>query len=171
MKEKLQEYALIAEIISAAVIFVSLIYVGIQVNASASAVRAASLNDANNAVQSWYQQLGSSQQTSETWYRAMISESALPDAEEFQFLMMTHAAFVAFQNSYLLAAEGTIANELREAVITNSILGVKHLPGFDRYWRQRKGYLHRDFVTYVESLLSRESVKDMDLYNIQEPVR
>ena len=170
MKEKLQEYALIAEIISALAIFVSLIYVGIQVSDSASAVRSASLNDANNAVQSWYQQLGSSQQTSENWYKALISESALPDEEEFQFLMMTHAAFVAFQNSYLLAAEGTIEDDLREAVITYSILGVKDLPGFHRYWRQRQGYLHRDFVTYVESMLSQESVKDMDLYDIQEPV-
>ena len=85
--------------------------------------------------------------------------------------MMTHAAFVSFQNSYLLAAEGTIENDLQEAVISYSILGVKDLPGFERYWRQRKGYLHRDFVTYVEGLLSQESVRDMDLYSIREPDR
>ena len=40
-------------------------------------------------------------------------------------------AFLAFQNSYLLAEEGTIDAELREA-ITAAILGVKSLPGMRR---------------------------------------
>ena len=171
MKQKLQEYALLAEIISALMIFISLVYVGIQVNDSASAVRAASLNDANSAVQSWYQEVGSSQQTSENWYKALISETALNDAEEFQFLMMTHAAFVAFQNAYLLAEEGTIDFEMREAAISNAIIGVKDLPGFERYWRQRKGYLHKDFADYVENLIAMGGIRDMDLYNIDEPDR
>ena len=114
-------------------------------------------------------QLGSNQQTSQLWYKALTSEVALPNEEEFQYLMMTHAAFLSFQNSYLLAAEGTIDNELREAMITNAITGVKDLPGFERYWRQRKGYLHRDFVVYVDELRAGDAVIDMDIYRNLEP--
>ena len=54
MKLKLAEFASIAEIIGAFAIVISLVYVGVQVNDSASAVRAASANDANVALQSWY---------------------------------------------------------------------------------------------------------------------
>lgn len=50
--------------------------------------------------------------------------------------MMFHGAFLAFQNSYLIAAEGTIDTELREA-LTGAIVLVKDLPGMRRYWRQR----------------------------------
>ena len=163
MKLKLAEYASIAEIIGAFAVVISLIYVGVQVNDSASAVRAASANDVNVALQSWYLEIGTNQQTSELFYEALTSDEPLSNEEEFQFLMMLHGAFLAFQNSYLLAEEGTIDNELREA-ITAAILGVKSLPGMDRYWRQRKSYLHSGFASYVDQLLEQDTEVSVDIY-------
>ena len=107
--------------------------------------------------------MGSDQQTSELFYEALVSEEALSNAEEFQFLMMLHGAFLAFQNSYLLAEEGTIDAELREA-ITSAILGVKSLPGMDRYWRQRRSYLHSGFADYVDQLLEQDTNVSVDIY-------
>ena len=168
MKLKLSKLASIAEIIGSIAVVISLIYVGVQVNDSASAVRSAAANDANVAMQSWYLQIGSNQQTSNLWWKAITSEEALSNEEEFQFLMMTHAAFLGFQNSYLLAEEGTIDPELREA-ITSAILGVKDLPGMIRYWRQRKSYLHADFAVYVDELITRDSINTVDIYRIPKP--
>lgn len=169
MKLKLAEYASIAEIIGAFAVVISLLYVGVQVNDSASAVRAASANDANVSLQNWYLQIGSDQQTSELFYEALTSEEALSNEKEFQFLMMLHGAFLAFQNSYLLAEEGTIDAELREA-ITAAILGVKYTPGMERYWRQRKSYLHSGFVSYVDELLELDEDTEVtvDIYRGQE---
>ncbi|MDH3788052.1 MAG: hypothetical protein OES53_05760 [Xanthomonadales bacterium] len=163
MKLKLSEMASIAEIFGAIAVIISLIYVGMQVNDSARAVRSASVNDANIAVQSWYQEVGSDQQTSEIFYRALTSKEALSDAEEFQFMMMFHGVFLSFQNSYLLAKEGTIDVELREA-LTQAILGVKDTPGMRRYWRQRKSFLHAAFADYVDQLLTQESNPSMEIY-------
>ena len=163
MKLKLSKLASIAEIIGAFAVVISLIYVGIQVNDSALAVRSASANDANVSLQSWYLQIGSDQQTSKLFYKALTSEEALPSEEEFQFLMMLHGAFLAFQNAYLLAEEGAIDFELREAA-TAAILGVKSLPGMKRYWRQRKSYLHSGFADYVEQLLVQEVDVSVDIY-------
>ncbi len=161
------EWGAIGELIGGIAIIVSLIYVGIQVNDSASAVRSASANDANVAMQNWYMQIGSNQQTSELIYNALMSEQALLNQEEFQFLMMFHAAFLAFQNSYLLAEEGTINVELREA-LTGVILGTKDLPGMIRYWRQRKSYLHPGFADYVDQLLKQEKSDTVDIYRTSE---
>ncbi len=166
MKFKLSDLASIAEIIGAFAVVISLIYVGVQVNDSAGAVRSASANDANVAVQNWYLQIGSNQQTSELFYEALISEEALSNQEEFQFLMMFHGIFLALQNSFLLAEEGTIDVELREG-LTSVILGVKDLPRFRRYWRQRKSLLHSGFVDYVEQLLKQEAEVTVDIYRIQ----
>ena len=165
MKFKLSELASIAEIVGGFAVVVSLIYVGLQVNDSASAVRSASANDAAVATQNWYLEIGSNQQTSNLWWKAITSEEALSNEEEFQFLMMTHAAFLAFQNSYLLAEEGTIDSELREA-ITSAILAVKDLPGMVRYWRPRKSYLHADFVVYVDELFTRDRIDTVDIYRL-----
>ena len=167
MKIKLSELASIAEIIGAFAVVISLIYVGIQVNDSAGAVRSASANDANVAMQNWYLQIGSNQQTSELVYQALISEEALSNEEEFQFLMMMHAIFLGFQNNYLLAEEGTIDLELREA-ITAAILGIKALPGMRRYWRQRKSYLHSGFAGYVDQLLMQDTDVSVDIYRTSE---
>ena len=80
---------------------------------------------------------------------------------------MFHGVFLAFQNSYLLAEEGTIDLELREA-LTRAILGVKDTPGMSRYWRQRKSYLHSAFADYVDQLLEEKTNTSMDLYRNPE---
>ena len=161
------EWGAIGELIGGIAIIVSLIYVGIQVNDSASAVRSASANDANSALQNWYLQVGSDQETSELMYEALTSEEALSNQQEFQFLMMLHGIFLAFQNSYLLAEEGTIDVELLEG-LTGVVLGVKDLPGMKRYWRQRKSYLHSGFADYVDQLLKQESYVSVDMFRTSE---
>ncbi len=89
MKFKLSDVASIAEIIGAFAVVISLIYVGVQVNDSVGAVRSASANDANVAVQSWYQEIGSDQQTSELFYNALTSEEPLSNQEEFEAEKLT----------------------------------------------------------------------------------
>jgi len=164
MKNKLSDMASIAEIIGAFAVVISLIYVGIQVSDSAVAVRSASANDANVALQNWYMQLGSDQQASGLFYRGLTSEGALPDEEEFQYLMIFHGVFLAFQNGFLLAEEGSIDVELRDG-LTAVIHGVKDLPGMGRYWQQRRSYLHPDFSNYVDELLATESDFPVDIYS------
>lgn len=163
MKSKLSELANIAEIIGAFAVVVSLIYVGVQVNDSNRAVRSASVNDANVAVQEWYMAIGSDEQASRLFYRALMSESALPNEEEFQFIMFFHGVFLAFQNSYLMAEEGTVDPELVDG-LTGAILAVKDTPGTRRYWQQRRTTLHPRFVAYVDDLMSRDGETPMEIY-------
>jgi len=163
MKMKLKQWASLAEIIGAFAVVVSLVYVGIQVNDSAGAVRSASANDANVALQAFYLQLGADRETSSIMYRGLKSELALADEDEYQFLMMLHGAFLGFQNSYLLAEEGTIDEELLDSLKT-TIANIHRLPGMKRYWRQRKSYLHSGFVDWVDRTSVQVTETTMDLY-------
>ena len=167
MKSRLADLAHLAEIVGAFAVVVSLVYVGIQVNDGVGASRSASVNDANVALQSWYLEVGSNEQTSSLFYRGLLSDEALPNEEEFQFLMIFHGVFLAFQNSYWLAEEGTLDPELLEA-LTAAILGVKDTPGMQRYWRQRRSYLNASFGLYVDELLERETNTSMDIYRVPE---
>ncbi len=167
MKSKLSNLASIAEIIGAFAVVISLIYVGVQVNDSVSAVRSASVNDAAVAVQNWYLQIGSDAQTSKIFYDGLTSKEPLQTYDEYQFLMIFHGAFLGFQNSYLIAAEGNIDVELLDA-LTGAIVLVKDLPGTKRYWRQRKSTFHLAFVSYVDELLDQDSISAMDMYRNSE---
>jgi len=167
MKMKLKQWASLAEIIGAFAVVVSLVYVGIQVNDSAGAVRSASANDANVALQAFYLQLGADRETSSIMYRGLKSELALADEDEYQFLMMLHGAFLGFQNSYLLAEEGTIDEELLDSLKT-TIANIHRLPGMKRYWRQRRGYLHSGFVAWVDRVSVEATESTMDLYKLPD---
>jgi len=159
----LVEYASLAEIVAALAVVISLIYVGLQVTASTRAVRSAAANDANVAMQSWYLEVGGNRQVSDLWINAMRGANDLSPEDEFQFLMLTHAGFLGFQNSYLLADEGTLDPSIKDA-ITSAIRGVKGLPGYELYWRQRKDYLHPGFAQYVEELRRLDSLDTVDVY-------
>ena len=159
----LQDLAAVAEIVGGIAVIVSLIYVGLQVNESTSAIRSAAASDATTTMQSWYLEMGRNRQASDVWYNAMTSTEPLSARDEFQFLMSMHTAILGMQNSYLLAKEGTLDDEFREAV-TTAIVAVKDLPGMDRYWRQRRSFLHTGFAKYVDGLLARDSIDTLDIY-------
>ena len=92
-----------------------------------------------------------------------MSEQALTNEEEYQFLMMLHGAFLGFQNSYLLAEEGTIDEELLDTLKT-TIDNIHRLPGLKRYWRQRRSYLHPGFAEWVDRVSVQGAETTMDLY-------
>lgn len=168
MQFTLTDLSDIAQVIGALAVVISLVYVAIQVRHSASEVRAASGNAANLAMQNWYLEMGSNPQCSSLILKALTSQEPLPRDEEYQFMMMLHAAFLALQNSYFLALEGTIDAELREA-LTAVIMAVKDLPGFPRFWQQRQPYYLPGFTNYVEGLLARPPKQTLDVYRMEMP--
>ena len=163
MKLKLSEMSNVAEIVGAFAIVLSLAYVGVQVKDSAAATRSAAVNDASVAVQSWYLEIGGNRQASDLWFNSMTSSDPLSTNDEFQFMMLHHSVMLSFQNSYLLVEEGTLDADYRDA-ITFALVAVKDLPGMDRYWKQRRGFLHRGFAEYVDGLLLRDTVDTLEMY-------
>ncbi len=161
------EWGALGELIGGIAIIGSLIYVGIQVKDSAGATRSAAANDASVTMQSWYLEIGSNREASDVWFNAMMSTESLSAHDEFQFMMMMHAAMLGVQNSYLLTQAGTLDPELRDG-ITTSIVAVKDLPGMERYWRQRKNFFHSGFTKYVDDLLARDSIRTLDMYKRPE---
>jgi len=153
----------IAEIISAIAIIVTLVYLSIQVKDSARASRSAAVTDATTAMQAFYQELGSNSATSKLFLDGLTKPESLSQETQFQYLMMMHSCFLGFQRSYFLAREGTLDVALRDSIGT-AMHAVNRLPGMHLYWRQRKGYFQPEFIEWVESLLARDPLEDMDAY-------
>jgi hypothetical protein len=168
MKIKLTEWASVAEIVGAVAIIISLLYVSIQVRDSTRAIKSTATNDAATAMQSWYLTVGSDQQTAHVFYTGMVNPEALSAEEMFQFIMITHAAFLGFQNSYLLAEQGTLDPEIRES-ITNTLIATKDLPGYKIYWRQRGPLFNKSFREFVESMNARQADEASEVYREEKP--
>lgn len=159
----LELLGVIAESIGAIAIIVTLVYLSIQVKDSARASRSAAVTDATTAMQAFYQELGSNPATSKVFLDGLTKPESMSQESLFQYLMMMHSAFLGFQRSYFLAREGTLDVALRDSIGT-AIYAVNQLPGMHLYWRQRKGYFQPEFVEWVEGLLAREPLEELDAY-------
>jgi len=112
MKNRLSTWVGLAEVVSAVAVVVSLAYLGMQVNDSAKAIRSAATNDAATAMQAWYLEVGSNSETAALFFTGMTQPETLSRVDFFQFVMITHAAMLALQNSFLLAKQGSLDLEL-----------------------------------------------------------
>ncbi len=168
MKFKLSEFALIAEIISAIAIILSLFFIGFQLNNNARATRSATANASIASLGAWYAGLGNSEQASTNFYTAITNPDGLTQEQWFQFVMSFHAAMLNFQNSYYLVAEGTLDNQIRDSM-TSVIAAVKDQPGFLLYWKQRKPIFFSEFQSYVDEIIVSKQVNSEGIYKEIEP--
>jgi len=153
----------IGEIVSAIAVIVTLMYLAVQIRDSARAARSTAVTDATTAMQSFYQELGSNPLAAKLFLDGMTDPESLSRHDQYQFLMLTHTAFLGFQRSFFLALEGTLDIGLRDSIGT-AINAVSPLPGMKLYWRQRKAFFQPEFVEWVEDLMLRDGTTDMDAY-------
>lgn len=159
----LEQLGIVAQIVGAIAIIITLIYLSIQVKDSARASRAAAVTDATTAMQAFYQELGSNPATSKLFLDGLTKPDTLSQESQYQYLMMMHSCFLGFQRSFFLAREGTLDVALRDSIGT-AMHAANQLPGMHFYWRQRKGYFQPEFIEWVEDLLARAPLSDMDAY-------
>jgi len=118
MKYNLKKIALLAEIFGGIAIIVSLIFVGIQFKENTKATKSATANAANAITVAWYSETGNSAQSSQLmWDYVKDPKSITSNAEKYQVTILLHGLFLAFQNSYYLAAEGTLDQNINESLV------------------------------------------------------
>lgn len=166
----LEQLGLIAEIVGAIAIVITLVYLAIQIKDSARSSRSAAVTDATTAMQAFYQELGSNAATSKLFLEGLRNPEALSQQDQFQYLMLMHSCYLGFQRSFFLAREGTLDVALRDSIGT-AMHAVNRMPGMHLYWRQRKAYFQPEFVEWVEGLFAREPLGDMDAYRIHEDTK
>lgn len=142
----------VGEIIGAAAVIVSLIYVGIQIRANSRAVRSATANETTAAISAWYTAVGSSHQASRLFYTGLIRPEQLRDEELAQLVYLGHGLLLDYQAAFYVSREGTLDRALQES-ITKTIYGTAHLPGFKLIWQQRGELFHSEFRKYVDEII------------------
>ncbi len=157
MKFTLKKIALLTEIIGGIAIVISLIFVGIQFRENTIATKSATANAANAITIAWYSETGNSAQSSELlWNYIKDPKSITSNAEKYQVTLLLHGLLLSFQNSYYLAAEGTLDQNVHKS-LTASIIAIKNQSGFLEYWKNRKSLFFEEFRDYITSILESES--------------
>jgi hypothetical protein len=78
----LEQLGLIANIIGAIAIVITLVYLAIQIKDNARSSRSAAVTDATTAMQAFYQELGSNPATSKLFLEAVTNPGALSQQDQ-----------------------------------------------------------------------------------------
>ena len=161
--ERLQKWALIAEVAGGVAIIISLLFVGIQFRENTRATRSAMAMEANATSFSWYLRMGSDPNTSGLFYRFWTDFDSLAQEEKFQMAMYYHAIILSFQNRFYLVNEGTLDPEtLRTSM--DAIFLVKDRPGWHYYWENRRQLFLPEFRAFMDDLMKDDREISQSLY-------
>ncbi|MDG1995700.1 MAG: hypothetical protein P8J14_04335 [Emcibacteraceae bacterium] len=147
----LSNLALIAEIIGAIAIIITLAFVGYELKENTKSTKSATASAVAASTSAWYSELGDNEQSSSLFLHFMQNPDALTPELRFQASMKVHGMLVVLQNSYYLMCEGTLDKGIL-TYISGAILSVHNQPGWKWYWEQRKGMFYKEFQDYIDGL-------------------
>ena len=163
MKYSLKKIALFAEIVGGIAIIISLIFVGVQFKENTIATRSATANSANAMAVNWYAATGTDQQSSQLLWDYIKNPKDLTNGEIYQATILMHGLFLSFQNSFYLAEEGTLDQDVQESLMA-SVIAVKNQIGFNHYWENRKSLFFVEFRDYITAVLESDSEVTEGIY-------
>jgi len=164
MKYTLKKVIKLSEIIGGIAIVTSLIFVGIQFRENTIATKSATANAANAIVIAWYTETGNSAHSSQLmWDYIKDPKSITSSGEIYQVTVLVHGLILSFQNSYYLAAEGTLDQNILKS-LTAALIAVKNQPGFLEYWENRKSLFFEEFRDYLTAILVSDSEVTEGIY-------
>ncbi len=156
----LDQLANIAEISAAALLIVSLIYVGLQVRQSTKAAYA-STNQAHAEVAMGYVGLiNASNNLADVLHQGARGLSSLEEGNLIRFNAFHDQVFVAFQSFYLQYLKGTLDERIWHTY-KHAILDLLVQGGTLEWWELRQHVFCDEFRNYVKDVATKEQGKPM----------
>jgi len=165
MKELLEEYALIAEIISALAVIISLIFVGIQIRGNTKATQASTFHEIAALDIHLLLSLGASKESARIISTFRENPGAL-DEEEHNHGFHLFAAEIRHVENLFLQNENKMLSkkdwESRKSLVDGMVL----TPGFGALLESpNKQFFDGSFIQYSERLRKKHLIKDGDFKN------
>jgi hypothetical protein len=152
----LNDLANLGQIVGAAAVVVSLIYVALQIRQNTNAVRSATAQTVHEHFASWYHLLAADAELSQVVVNGLRDYFSLSETEKVRFVA-TFMAFLAYsQNAFLKWREGLLASPLWlgwEFVIMNLVCA----PGGKAFWMVSGDFVHTRMLA-ASSITARGSI-------------
>ncbi len=156
----LDQLANIAEISAAALLIVSLIYVGLQIRQSTKAAYA-STNQAHAQVANGYIGLiNASNNLADILHQGATGLSSLKEGNLIRFMAFHDQIFVAYQSFYFQYLKGAL-DERIWGTYKQGMLGLLAQTGSQDWWKLRRHWFSEEFRNYVDRVAAMEPSKPM----------
>ena len=155
----LDQIANIAEISAAALIIVSLIYVGIQIRQNTRAVRGSTLQMNTDFWGTLCLRLAEPEMA-QAYAAGMAGQPDIRPAHYSQFFFICRAMFLGFENQYYQFRQGILDREIYLAYERSMQTQLLLFPGFRVWWQQSHAVFSPAFVARVDSMIERTPEAD-----------
>ena len=150
---KLEQWASVAEIVSAAAVIVSLIYVGYQINQNTKEVRASNRQELVNRAVDATRDLAINPEVAAVIAKARNNEN-LNDRERTQYGYVIRSVLYDVQEAFLLHREGRLDDGYWETRGALTRVYLKSEAARAVYETEKgQGILHTEFVEWIDSQL------------------
>jgi hypothetical protein len=156
----LDQIANIAEILAAALVIVSLLYVGLQVKQNTAATHAAATQAVVGAINEVVGSINDSDKLADILHQGANGLSALKDGDLIRFMAFNDQAFLSFQSQYLQWKDGTLDERLwlTQQQAASDLLSQA---GQHEWWAARRHWFFPEFQDYLDNLVGTEMSKPM----------
>jgi hypothetical protein len=145
--------AAIGEVVGAAGVIASLIYLAVQIRQNTAALRAANLRDVVNAIASRFDRMTADPTDRELYMRGVGSLASLAPGELERFWVLVAGVSSNIELVRDLHRDRLIKVATYEASIMNLATLLSN-PGVREIWEQRKSVFAQDFRTFVDSRIA-----------------
>ena len=146
----------IAELLGSLGVIVSLIYVSVQIRQNSRVTGTSNYQQIMEYQNISIASIIDNPEAANIYNRGLESFSNLTDDEKTRFHMLMTPIITGSQMNFQLHNRKLMDDELFEGQ-TTSFLKMFDSPGVREWWHSNKMWFHKDFVTYLDSFLHKES--------------
>lgn len=140
----------IGEIIGAAAVVLSLIYLASQIRTQNRETRAASVHQVLHEYSAAISRL-QEPEMADIWVAAIEDLDSLSESQRLRFVVYLMVAVRSFEDAYFQWREGRLEENIWRPLLT-SLLDVKSTEAFTRFWELRRHQFRPEFAEYIDSL-------------------
>ena len=140
----------IGEIVGAAAVVTSLVYLAAQIRTQNREARAASVHQVMHEYSTAISRLHEPEM-SEIWVAAIEDFDSLTPSQRLRFVIYLTVAIRSFEDAYFQWREGRLEKDVGRALLT-PLLDVKSTEAFRRYWELRRHQFRSEFADYIDGL-------------------
>ncbi len=162
----LDQLANIAEISAAALLIVSLMYVGLQVRQNTTATQAATGQSFLTTMNGYVGLINSSPTLADILHRGANGLSNLKNGEMIQFGAFVDQSFANFETFYFQWKAGVLDARLW-SIQRHAIGALMMQPGQRQWWETRRDWYDEEFQEYVNQIIDAGEAKPMHPFSVE----
>ncbi len=149
--------AALSELVAAAAVIISVVYLAVQIRNNTKEIRASSFNAVTDSFNQFNFLVARDTQVAKLWHRGSLAYEDLNDVEKRQYDLLILGLFRIHESVYYQSNRGTMEQDLRDAE-NRSLFSLLGEAGMRHWWKQNPYSMTNEFRDYVEEIIARIEV-------------